>query len=54
MFPQLPPASTCHNQETINNKQTTRKVENYVCHSLVAIEENTKGRAREGNRERGK
>jgi hypothetical protein len=53
MFPPLPPASTCHNQETINNRQTNRKVENYVCRSLVAIEENTKGRAREKETERG-
>lgn len=54
MFPPLPPASTCHNQETINNKQTTRKVENYVCRSPVAIEENTKGRAREKEKRQGK
>jgi len=36
----------------INNKQTTRKVENYVCRSPVAIEENTKGRAREKEKRR--
>ncbi len=54
MFPPLPPASTCHNQETINNKQRTRKVENYVCRSPVAIEENTKGRAREKEKRQGK